>query len=237
MPTRYWIFVVLTLLLTSGVSFATYRSAKLLQVWQPNQNLLFLMSENIIRLLLVALCLGLGWLSGLPPDQFGWTLNAWRQALAQGLLLGALMAATFYVGTRWIVARSGEKYYSRTIIEAMLPRTGQELALTAVVMIGVVAAEELLFRSLLLGGLLPILPAMLLLALTSVMFGVLHLPQGAWGVAGAALAGALLGGLFLLSGSILAPAAAHYVTNMAQIVQAKRDREREECSQLQSLDG
>ena len=237
MTLRYWIFVILTLLLTTGVSLATYRSAKLLQRWQPEQNLLFLMSENIIRLLLVALCLGLGWLSGLPPQQFGWTAIAWQQALVQGLLLGVLMAASFYLGTRWIVARSGEKFYSRTIVESMLPRTGPELVLTAIVMVGVVAAEEMLFRSLLLGGLQPIAPAALLLVLSSVLFGVLHLPQGAWGIAGAALAGALLGALFLVSGSILAPAAAHYVTNMAQIVQAKRDREREGESQEPALDG
>jgi membrane protease YdiL (CAAX protease family) len=95
----------------------------------------------------------------------------------------------------------------------------------------------MLFRSLLLGGLQPIAPAALLLVLSSVLFGVLHLPQGAWGIAGAALAGALLGALFLVSGSILAPAAAHYVTNMAQIVQAKRDREREGESQEPALDG
>lgn len=222
MPPRYWLFVTLTLALTAVVSLATYRSSRLLQHWKPDRNLLLLLSENAIRIVLIALCLVLGWLSGLPAETLGWSFAGWRSDLLQGLLWGVGMAAAFYLATKWIVVRSGERHYSRVVVEAMLPRDNRELAWTVLAMVGVVVTEELLFRSLLLGGLQPILPAPILVMTTSVVFGVLHLPQKSWGVVGATAAGALLGVLFLVSGSILAPIVAHYVTNLVQIVQAMR---------------
>ncbi len=206
MPLRYWVFVFLTLGLTAAVSVATYRSSQLLRRWQPDRNLLLLFSENVIRLLLIALCIGLGWLSGLPPAQLGWAFAGWQSDLIRGLVWGAVMAGGFYMATTWIVARSGERFYSPIVVDAVLPRSARELLWTSLAMIGVVAAEELLFRSLLIGGLQPILPAALLLTLTSVLFGVLHLPQGAWGVFGAALAGALLGSALPAHGQHSGPA-------------------------------
>ena len=88
MPLRYWVFVFLTLGLTAAVSVATYRSSQLLRRWQPDRNLLLLFSENVIRLLLIALCIGLGWLSGLPPAQLGWAFAEWQSDLIRGLVWG-----------------------------------------------------------------------------------------------------------------------------------------------------
>ena len=45
-----------------------------------------------------------------------------------------------------------------------------------------------------------------------------------WGMAGAALAGVILGVLFLLAGSLLLPGIAHYVANMVQVSVAYRER-------------
>jgi membrane protease YdiL (CAAX protease family) len=222
MPLQYSVFVVMTLAMTAAVGLVAIRTGQLLQRWQPDRNLLLLPGENLVRLLLIAICIGLGLLSGLPPEMLGWTLAQWPDALFRGLLWGMAMAAGIYAVTQWIVARSGEKYYSRIVLDAILPQNAREMLWTALAMFGVVILEELLFRSLLLGGLQPILPASALLAITSILFGTLHLPQGAWGVVGAAMAGLLLGLIFLTSGSLLVPIAAHYVTNMAQIGQAMR---------------
>ena len=222
MPLRYWSFVVLTLVLAVVVGAITYRTAQLLRRWQPDRNLLLLPSENIARLLLIAICIGLGLLSGLSPAQLGWTLAQCPEALVKGLLWGVAMAAGFYAATSWVVARSGDKYYSRVVLDTILPRKRREALWATVAMLGVVVAEELLFRSLLLGGLLPVLPAWVLVATTSIGFGILHLPQGRWGVGGAAVAGGLLGLIFLASGTLLAPIAAHYMTNIVQIGQAMR---------------
>jgi membrane protease YdiL (CAAX protease family) len=65
-------------------------------------------------------------------------------------------------------------------------------------------------------------PAWALVLCAGVIFGLLHLPQGAWGMTGAALAGVLFGALFLASGSLLLPLAAHYVVNVVQLGFAKR---------------
>lgn len=237
MSSRYWLFVILSIALTTAVSVVTYRTSILLRHWKPDRNLLLLPGENIVRLALIAVCIGLGHLSGLPADQLGWSFAAWQADLVEGLIWGLLMAGAIYLVTQWIIARFGERYYSRTVVDAILPRNRNELAWMALAMISVVVAEELLFRSLLLGGLRPLLGWPVLLVITSAVFGVQHLPQGRWGVAGAALAGALLGLLFLKTGSLVAPVAAHYVTNMAQIAHAMRVESRSKIKESGNLDG
>ena len=112
----------------------------------------------------------------------------------------------------------GTRLYSKTFAEMIVPRTQREFYLIAGALIFVVILEELLFRSLLIGGLSPLLPVWVLIIFTSIVFGVLHLPQGAWGIVGATIAGAIFGVLFLYEHSLLAPIVAHYVANMIQIM-------------------
>jgi membrane protease YdiL (CAAX protease family) len=96
--------------------------------------------------------------------------------------------------------------------------------LVLLALIPAIALEELLFRSLLLGGLSPVLPQGLLLVGLAAYFGLLHLPQGALGIAGTALAGLGLGLLFIGRGSLLAPLIAHYVADVIQLILAARSR-------------
>ena len=224
---RYWLFVILTLSLTAVVGMATYRTSQLLKQWIPDRNLMLLPSENAVRLGLISVCILLGLLSGLPMEQLGWTIVQWRAALIEGTIWGVLMATGFYLLTDWIAGKGDGKYHSSVVADAILPRDQAEFYWTFAAMIGVVLAEELLFRSLLLGGFEPIIEWYALLIVTSVIFGLFHLPQGAWGVTGAAIAGALLGALYLKTGSILAPISAHYITNMVQIWVAIRVKKRD----------
>lgn len=222
MSLRYTLFVVLTLALTAFVGYGTYQTAKLLRAWRPDRNLLLIPAENIARLGLVALCIGLGLLSGLSADQLGWRLEPLLPQVGLGVLLGAAIAIFFALSTRWIVARTGLRFYSPTVLEIIVPRNGRELIGVLAAMLSVVALEELLFRSLLLGGLSPLWPTPLLLAATGVAFGLMHSPQGAWGIFGAGLAGVAFGLMFLWAGSLLLPAVAHYVANGVQIALAMR---------------
>lgn len=222
MPLRYWVFVVLTLSLTAFVGYGTYRTALLLRSWRPDRNLLLLPGENLARLGLILLCVALGLLSGLAPAQLGWQWNPVAPQILGGIVAGTALALIFYAATRWIVAAGGDRFYSPTVLEIIVPRSQAEFWTVAAVMVSVVLLEELLFRSLLLGGLLPILPAPLLLLAGGVVFGAMHSPQGVWGMAGAGLAGVGLGLLFLLAGSLLLPLVAHYVTNMFQVWLAMR---------------
>jgi membrane protease YdiL (CAAX protease family) len=230
MPYRYWLFVTLTLSMTTVVGIATYRTGQLLKEWTPDTNLLLLHSENIVRGGMIVSCVLLGLLSGLHLEQLGWTTAMWPSTLIEGTIWGFAMATAFYLFTQWVSDRSGEKVYSSVVVDAILPRSTKEFLWTILAMAGVVVAEELLFRSLLLGGLEPILPQATLLIVTSLLFGFFHLPQGAWGVAGAAIAGGILGLIFIRTGTIVAPIAAHYVTNMAQIWVAMRARDADALS-------
>jgi len=229
MPIHYWIFVTLTLLLTSVVGYGVFTTNRLLRTWQPDRNLMLIPGENILRLVLVSFCIMLGLISGLSRTQLGWVFDQGVQQLfidcLWGCLWGSGLALFFYSTTRWVIQSSGQRFYSAVVIKAIVPQNQRELRLVMLAMIPVVGLEELLFRSLLLGGLTPILPAAILILVSGLLFGVMHIPQGIWGVVGAAAAGMLFGLLFLKTGSLLMPLVAHYVANVAQIGQAMRLRE------------
>lgn len=216
---RYGLFVSLTLLLTGAMSVGTFATARLLREWTPDRNLLLLPAENALRLVLIGACVLLGWLSGLSPTQLGWVWGGetGMRLVWTGVLWGVLVALVFALATRWFVAETGGRFYSTTLIDAIVPRTTRAAVLVALAMVPVVLLEELLFRSLLLGGFAVILPTWLLLLGWGILFGAMHSPQGAWGMVGAGLAGVLFGVLFLRSGSLVTPAVAHYVANMVQI--------------------
>ncbi len=217
MTYSYWLFVAATLALTAAIGYNTYLSAQLLRRWRPTRNLLLMPGENLLRLALIGLCIGLGWLSGLPPATLGWVWPVTPVMLWRGLLWGGVLACFFAGSTLWIVRRTGDRFYSPVVVEAIAPRNRRELWLVCLVMIPVVVLEELLFRSLLLGGFTPVAPAPLLAIGWSVLFGLLHSPQGIWGMAGAALGGALLSWLFLDTGVLAIPLIAHYATNLIQV--------------------
>ncbi len=222
MPFLYWIFVALLLMLTGGVGYGVYTTNQLLRTWQPDRNLLLLPGENALRLLLVAVCLLLGLTSGLPRNQLGWIIKPFTQQLLIGGLCGSGLALFFYATTRWIIQRSGRRFYSTVVIQAIVPHNQRELLLVSLAMIPVVLLEELLFRSLLIGGLTPLVPAMVLVVVGGLAFGMLHVPQGTWGIIGATVAGIGLGLLFVSQNSLLAPLVAHYMANLVQVVLAMR---------------
>ncbi len=217
MDLRYWLFLALTLLLTSFLGYSTYATARLLRTWQPDTNLLLMPAEAIIRLMFILACIGLGFLSGLPMEQLGWTLADIGRQIVWGIGWGIIMAGFFVLATQWVIAGTGQRFYSSTVLAHVLPTNRQESILVALAMISVVLAEELLFRSLLLGGLTPLLSPPILIVLTATLFGLMHSPQGLWGMAGSTLAGIMLGVLFFQAGSILLPLIAHYIANMIQI--------------------
>ncbi|CAN5421628.1 hypothetical protein BH10CHL1_BH10CHL1_37740 [soil metagenome] len=225
MSIRYWLFVGCTLLLVGFVSYGVFATQRLLRTWQPDRNLLLIPGENILRLGLITLCILLGLGSGLDWRQLGWVLDNSKQQLLLGVLWGSLLAIFFAIITQWITQRSGRRFYSAVVIKAIMPTNRRELGLILLAMIPVALLEELIFRSLLVGGLTPLLPALGLVFVTSLLFGLMHVLQGIWGVIGATLAGILFGLLFIHQGSLLTPLIAHYMANVLQIGQAMRLRE------------
>lgn len=236
MTLRYVIFLLLTGALTAFMGYATWATARLLREWTPPRNPLLEPAEVLGKTALVALCGALSWLSGVPAQTLGWTTARAGEQAAWGAALGTGLGLLFYAASRWVVARTGTRYYSPALVDLIAPRSARELALLALVMIPAVLLEELLFRSLLIGGLTPIAPPLLLVAVGALLFGLMHSPQGIWGMAGATAAGALFGALFLAAGSLVLPLVAHYVTNLVQLAIALRERGMERDSERRKVE-
>jgi membrane protease YdiL (CAAX protease family) len=174
-------------------------------------------AENLVRVVMLLFCVALGYLSGVEATQLGWQ---WPQPALQlliGVGAGLATALFFYYTTRQIVRHSGDRFYSPAVMHYIIPKSRREFLLVLLALIPVVLLEELLFRSLLLGGLSPLAPEIVLLIGFGLVFGLFHSPQGIWGMIGAGLGGIIFGLLFLWQQSILAPVVAHYVANAAQI--------------------
>ncbi len=222
---RYPLFVVLTLGFTAFIGYNTFLTARLLRRWRPERNLLLIPEENLVRVAGILLCLGLGWLSGLSPDRLGWTLDPWRPQVGVGILVGVGLALLFYVATQLLLRFTGRRFYSTVLLEHVIPASWGQVPWVLLALVPVVGLEELLFRSLLLGGLAPLAPEGLLLVVLGALFGLMHSPQGLWGMVGASLAGIVFGLLFLRWHSLVAPFVAHYVANGVQILLAMPLRE------------
>ncbi|MCI0478499.1 MAG: CPBP family intramembrane metalloprotease [Anaerolineales bacterium] len=216
------IFLFGTLLLLAFLAWGTWRTAQALRDFTPDFNLLLLPAENILRVGLIGVCLGLAYFSGQSFAQFGWqSLDVSRDLLA-GFFVGIVIALSVPQLTQWAIARFGASVYSPIVVKSILPRNQREWLLVPLALIPAVLLEELLFRSLLLGGFGAFAPPLLLALVWSILFGAMHLPQGALGIIVAAALGLLLSFLFLATQSVIAPLIAHYIINLLQLVWASR---------------
>ncbi len=127
--------------------------------------------------------------------------------------------------TRWAINRFGPHIYSPLVIRSILPRSRAEWAPVLLALFPAVLVEELLFRSLLLGGLRLFVPDSVLVMGTALLFGWAHSPQGRLGMVLTAAISLALAGLFLWRGSLLPPLVAHYVVNLLQLLVAYRQHD------------
>ncbi len=220
----YLLFVFGSLGLTAALAWATYQSGRLLRAVPVRENLLLAPVENIVKAILVLACIALGALSGAPASQLGWTFeHGWRD-LGLGIVVGMLTQFLANGVTLAAINVWGKEIYSPIVMRNIMPRTRPEwLLVPAALGLGVVL-EELLFRSLLIGGLSITVPVPILLIGFAAIFGLMHSPQGALGVVMTGLMGLWLSLLFIWSGGILLPLTAHYVINLLQLVKAQDKR-------------
>ncbi len=218
----YALFLIGLALLTAFIGYSTVATARLFKHWRAPFNPLLNRADTLLRLVLIGLCIGLGLLSQLDWTTLGWVVENPLRQLALGLGVGGLLAAGLLALSSWLMHTTGTRFYSQQFVEMITPRSTKELIQVMVALAPVVLLEELLFRSLLMGGLSPIFDRVLLLIGVSMLFGAMHLLQGVWGMVGAGLASIVLGALFLTEQSLLAPVIAHYVTNLVQILLAMR---------------
>ena len=204
------------------VAVSTVRTGRLLRTWTPPFNPLLSLPENALRLGLIAAGVGLGLAFGPGPAALGWQTADIGRDLALGALFGVAMAGFFALAGRAAVRQWGPEVYDDRVLRCILPVTRREWPGVALALLPAAMLEELLFRSLPLGGLTWLIAPHWLMWPLAVFFGLLHWPQGGWGVAGTALAAILLSLLFLTTGSIWPPLAAHYVMNLLQVAVAVR---------------
>ncbi len=218
------IFILGTLLLLAFLAWGTWRTARVLREFTPPFNILLLPAENLLRFALIGACFWLGEQNGQSFAQLGWqSVNLAREVLA-GFFVGAGCALIVPILTTWAIARFGTSVYSPLVVLNILPRHAREWVLVPLALIPAVFLEELLFRSLLLGGFGTLAPPLLLALLWSLFFGAMHLPQGALGITVAAALGVILSFLFLATQSLLAPVLAHYLINLLQLAWAAREK-------------
>jgi membrane protease YdiL (CAAX protease family) len=218
------IFPLGTIILLIFLIWATWRTAQLLREVPLTENLLLLPAENALRFALILACFGLGQISGLPHAQLGWQWMEPARDIVVGFFVGIVVAMLVPPFTHWAVARFGSHIYSPIIVRSVLPRNRREWLLVPLALVLTVLLEELLFRSLLLGGFGTIAPPLVLAIAWSLIFGAMHAPQGALGVAVAAVLGLLLSFSFLWTQGLIVPLIAHYVINLLQLVWASHDK-------------
>jgi len=227
--TADWVWLNLArtgiLLLTAFLGWVTYRSHLLLKEFQPNFNLLLSLPEVIVRLLLVGVCLVLAWLSGLSTADFGWLAIDPLQTFIAGAGVGVATVLVINLVTDWSIHRFGRHIYSPLIIQNILPRRPLEWGLTALALLPPVLMEELLFRSLWIGCFSQVVSWPLLIIGTSVIFGLMHQPQGRLGMILAGSINIVFSLLFIWSGQLWLTLVAHYTTNYLQLVVAYRQRD------------
>jgi membrane protease YdiL (CAAX protease family) len=220
----YPLFVVGALGLTVALAWATYQSGRLLRAVPVRENLLLAPVENIVKVVLIVLCLLLGALSGVQGEQLGWTLaNGWRD-IGLGIAIGMITQVVANGATGVAIRVWGKDIYSPVVMRNIMPRSRVEWVLVPLALgIGVVL-EELLFRSLLVGGLSATVPMPILVIGFAAIFGLMHTPQGTLGVFMTGLMGIWLGVLFVWSGSLILPLTVHYVINILQLFKAQDKR-------------
>ncbi len=215
------LFALGMLILLGFVSYATFRTSEILQTWTPEENILLIPAENVVRLVMIALCVGLGLLSPVGPKELGWIPTDPLGDIGIGVVVGVVISLAMAPPTVWII-RHHPEWYSDIVLRSIRPRSRREWPLVILALLPAVLLEELLFRSLLLGGFSPYVNIVFFAIAVSILFGLLHRPQGEWGMLAVTLIALLLSALFLWRVSLLVVVVAHWVANIAQLLQAKR---------------
>ncbi|MEV4019342.1 CPBP family intramembrane glutamic endopeptidase [Nonomuraea angiospora] len=123
---------------------------------------------------------------------------------------------------RWLV-KNGGKVPGVDAYSALMPRTPGERWLAGGVAVSAGICEELVYRGLLMGlglalGLSPLLAA----AAAVVVFALGHVYQGRWGFLLSLLGGIAFTGIYLRTGSLIAPIVVHVVIDIRSLVLTPR---------------
>ena len=148
--------------------------------------------------------------------------GSWVSGIRSALWIPAVIAVIVIVLT-WLGIRAArhddDGIAAVGDIGALLPRNRQELRLGALLSINAGIVEELAFRlaipALVFGASGSAIAAV---AVSALLFGALHLYQGAAGIIGTTIVGIAMMALYVVSGSIVAPIVLHVLIDLRSLV-------------------
>lgn len=217
---KVFLFVGGTVGLTLALMYLTAATAALLQRGPLPFNPLLHPAEMAFRLLILGVCLLLVWASGFPLTRFGVVPFSFRRDVAAAVAGGLLLAWTVNFVSRLVVPDAPSGFYSKNALQSVRPRTVAELVAVCLVALPAALLEELLFRGMWVGGFSAWVPPVWLIAVSGLLFGLMHLAQGLWGVLVTAFVGIVLGVAFVWTGSLWFVLGVHWTVNVNQFVVA-----------------
>ena len=195
-------------------------------------NLLLSVPEFFFKVILLFLCAGLA--VSLEPTlndpctnpQACVGLHSSTPILIQ-IVTGAIVGviAVFVVNFLSTIAIRiwGKKIYSPEMMKHLVPKNQLEWLLILIPLLLSVTVEELLFRGLLVGGMQLLVNPWVMAVASSLLFGLMHSPQGTLGIILTTLVGMGFAALFIITNSLLPVITAHFVINLLQIMRAEED--------------
>ncbi len=191
----------------------------------PQAKARFLRSSLFRQTLNIFLFCALWLFDGIPAASLGLGApSSWW--LAGGL---AMAAFGFFVVTA--VLQRGKAAEIQTIVEerasALIPNSTEERRLWAGLSIAGGVFEELAYRGFLfyyLRVVIPHIDMLEIVVMSSALFGLAHIYQGWRGVASTGVAGLIMGGLYALSGNLVAPIVAHIMANLRLLLILPREK-------------
>lgn len=212
------IFVAGTLVLTAALTYMTAATARILRRGPLPYNPLLHPLESVFRLGLILVCSVLIWWSGFPAVDFGFVPIDMGRDVVLAAALGIMLVWGVNLLSVLLLSNTSAGFYSKNALVSMRPTTALEMAMTIPATLPAAALEELLFRSMWIGGFSMWLPAPALIVVTAIVFGAMHIAQGLWGVLVTGIIGLVFGILFVWSGSFWLVLIAHWVMNLNQFV-------------------
>jgi membrane protease YdiL (CAAX protease family) len=219
------IFIIGTLALISFLYWSAYQSEKMMRTIEVTGNLLLSIPEFIFKLVLLGLCMGLvSSLTVANAEKYvGWPSDNPSLDVVIGTVLG--LVVQFFVSFTSVIAIRifGTSIYSPQVMKSVTPKNQREWFLIIIPLLLAVAIEELLFRGLLIGGFSLVINPWVMAVASSLIFGIMHSPQGTLGIILTAVVGFIFATAFIITNSLVVVITAHFVVNFLQILRAKED--------------
>jgi membrane protease YdiL (CAAX protease family) len=220
-------FLIGTLALIAFLYWAAYQTDRAMKsrAVEIKGNLLLSVPEFIFKLILLGVCFGLA--NTLSVDRvekyIGWPSKQPMADIVLGLTIGLVTVFVINLISIFAIRIWGKRIYSPDLMKGMIPRNQIEWPLIIVPLLLAVSLEEFLFRAMLIGGFSILVSPWAMAVAGSIIFGLMHSPQGILGIVLVSLVGFMFGVVFILTNSLLIVIVAHFIINFLQLVRAKDD--------------